>query len=617
MKCKRCGEELPERARFCLGCGAPVEEVPAPKKLEQPLEPIGLGAVPFVPAGPTPRSMRASQRAPKPYGSSRVGRSSTHIPLSAYPTLFSEKDAAPREEPAKQEQRAEAPSAKEPVEPVETEETLVPHEAEEQVAAVSKAVEEPAEKDVQPEVEPEPEVAPEPEAEAEKDVEPEPVVEAEVESEDAPELEPEPEVALEPEDAPELEPEPAPEPEQEIEPEPEPTPQPEPEPQPAPAPAPEPEDISPDKTSPLTFPREPEITGPAPEPAPAPEGPSILERLRDGAKQVAASVVEAFPESNDKRAAIGIGALVAVLAIAFLVYVSVGWFSPFADRSYVAPEVQPPSDGSIEPLQPQEEEEEPENELVIEGGPEARASLEEYSWTELSQISSLIAEAQTDDLAIQIAAHYGLCSEGGTIDAANTKTLSLANGVSVPIAVGGFRHDTRSGGAGQAGITFIARGSVGAEAMNALAQTAGGWEASTLRSWLNEGLLAQLPAELADLIVAVNKTTNPVVGSGEYAQSVTSDRVWVPSYSEIVGEVVQGNKRYGIYEPEGAQYRLFIDLGVTSADNAPQIALSEYWWQRSPAQTNSAWFMCVSPDGDTGYGHLPATPDAVVIGFCL
>lgn len=557
MKCKRCGEELPERARFCLGCGAPVEEVPAPKKLEQPLEPIGLGAVPFVPAGPTPRSMRASQRAPKPYGSSRVGRSSTHIPLSAYPTLFSEKDAAPREEPAKQEQRAEAPSAKEPVEPVETEETPVPQEVEEQVAAVSKAVEEPAEKDVQPEVEPEPEVAPEPEAEAEKDVEPEPVVEAEVESEDAPELEPEPEVALEPEDAPELE----------------------------------------------------------PEPAPAPEGPSILERLRDGAKQVAASVVEAFPESNDKRAAIGIGALVAVLAIAFLVYVSVGWFSPFADRSYVAPEVQPPSDGSIEPLQPQEEE--PENELVIEGGPEARASLEEYSWTELSQISSLIAEAQTDDLAIQIAAHYGLCSEGGTIDAANTKTLSLANGVSVPIAVGGFRHDTRSDGAGQAGITFIARGSVGAEAMNALAQTAGGWEASTLRSWLNEGLLAQLPAELADLIVAVNKTTNPVVGSGEYAQSVTSDRVWVPSYSEIVGEVVQGNKRYGIYEPEGAQYRLFIDLGVTSADNAPQIALSEYWWQRSPAQTNSAWFMCVSPDGDTGYGHLPATPDAVVIGFCL
>ena len=557
MKCKRCGEELPERARFCLGCGAPVEEVPAPKKLEQPLEPIGLGAVPFVPAGPTPRSMRASQRAPKPYGSSRVGRSSTHIPLSAYPTLFSEKDAAPREEPAKKEQRAEAPSAKEPVEPVETEETLVPQEVEEQVAAVSKAVEEPAEKDVQPEVEPEPEVAPEPEAEAEKDVEPEP------------------------------------------------------------APAPEPEDISPDKTSPLTFTREPEITGPAPEPAPAPEGPSILERLRDGAKQVAASVVEAFPESNDKRAAIGIGALVAVLAIAFLVYVSVGWFSPFADRSYVAPEVQPPSDGSIEPLQPQEEEEEPENELVIEGGPEARASLEEYSWTELSQISSLIAEAQTDDLAIQIAAHYGLCSEGGTIDAANTKTLSLANGVSVPIAVGGFRHDTRSDGAGQAGITFIARGSVGAEAMNALAQTAGGWEASTLRSWLNEGLLAQLPAELADLIVAVNKTTNPVVGSGEYAQGVTSDRVWVPSYSEIVGEVVQGNKRYGIYEPEGAQYRLFIDLGVTSADNAPQIALSEYWWQRSPAQTNSAWFMCVSPDGDTGYGHLPATPDAVVIGFCL
>ena len=64
---------------------------------------------------------------------------------------------------------------------------------------------------------------------------------------------------------------------------------------------------------------------------------------------------------------------------------------------------------------------------------------------------------------------------------------------------------------------------------------------------------------------------------------------------------------------------LFAQLGVTGAESAPQVALAsgEYWWERSPEQTNSTWFMCVSPDGDTGYGHRPATPDAVVIGFCL
>ena len=159
---------------------------------------------------------------------------------------------------------------------------------------------------------------------------------------------------------------------------------------------------------------------------------ALYMREREEAPRAVIGARAALPQSTDQRALIGIGALVGVVAVAFLVYVSLGWFGPFADRSYVAPEVQPPSDGSIEPIQPHEAEEE-EAPLVIEGGPEVRGTLGEYSWPELAQISSLISAAETDEKGVEIAHYYGLCDVDGTIYTDNTKSLDLANGVSVPM----------------------------------------------------------------------------------------------------------------------------------------------------------------------------------------
>lgn len=640
MKCKKCGEELPERARFCPACGTPVEEVPAPRKLEKPLEPMGFGAVPLVPIAPPPRATRVTPRVPRPYGAARAGHSSMRIPLSAYPTFRS--DA--REDPAKEaspepelraaetveevvEVSTEAPEAEETV---EVEPAHAPEEAEGTVeVAAEQAVEAEAEdeKNDKPDVEKgdasEADVVlgapePEPKSEDDADVEPAPESDMDDESETVPEPEPEPETEPEPEIGPESEPEPEPE----IGPEAKHARRPAPAPIAASEPEPEcadPEDALFEATQTMSLEPvpEPATTEPEPAPAAAPLS-SFVDRAREVLASLAGRARAVLPQSTDQRALIGIGALVGVVAVAFLVYVSLGWFGPFADRSYVAPEVQPPSDGSIEPLQPQEAEEE-EAPLVIEGGPEVRGTLGEYSWPELAQISALISAAETDEKGVEIAHYYGLCDGDGTIYTDNTKSLDLANGVSVPMAIAGFRHDARSDGAGAAGISLVARGSVGTEPMNALAQTSPGWEGSTLRAWVNEGLLAQFPAELADLLVAVDKVTNPAPGSGLTEQTVTSDRVWLLSYSEIVGEIGQGSRRFGVYRSEGGQYQLFADLGVTWSEPAPQIALAsgEYWWERSPDPTNSAWFMCVSPEGEMGYGHRPATPDAVVIGFCL
>ena len=638
MKCKKCGEELPERARFCPACGTPVEEVPAPRKLEKPLEPMGFGAVPLVPIAPPPRATRVTPRVPRPYGAARAGHSSLRIPLSAYPTFRSDareepaKEASPEPEPELRaaktveedvEVSTEAPEAEETV---EVEPAHAPEEAE---GTVEVAAEQVAEAEAEDEKNDKPDVEKDDAPEADVDVDA-PGPEPELESEDDANVEPAPESDMddESEAAPEPEPEPETEPELETEPEPEIGPEAKHARRPAPAPIaasePEPECADPEdalfeatQTMSLEPVPEPATTEPEPAPAAAPLS-SFVDRAREVLASLAGRARAALPQSTDQRALIGIGALVGVVAVAFLVYVSLGWFGPFADRSYVAPEVQPPSDGSIEPLQQQEAEEE-EAPLVIEGGPEVRGTLGEYSWPELAQISALISAAETDEKGVEIAHYYGLCDADGTIYTDNTKSLDLANGVSVPMAIAGFRHDARSDGAGAAGISLVARGSVGTEPMNALAQTSPGWEGSTLRAWVNEGLLAQFPAELADLLVAVNKVTNPAPGSGLTEQTVTSDRVWLLSYSEIVGEIGQGSRRFGVYRSEGGQYQLFADLGVTWSEPAPQIAIAsgEYWWERSPDPTNSAWFMCVSPEGEMGYGHRPATPDAVVIGFCL
>ena len=109
MRCKKCGAELPDGARFCYMCASPVEpeegekntqtapdpaeaggagaaraeEIPSPVKLEGPLP---VGAVPFVPMAPSPRSTYVQRRGGRPVKSSRPGSNSAPTTASGYST---------------------------------------------------------------------------------------------------------------------------------------------------------------------------------------------------------------------------------------------------------------------------------------------------------------------------------------------------------------------------------------------------------------------------------------------------------------------------------------------------------------------------------------------------
>ncbi len=250
--------------------------------------------------------------------------------------------------------------------------------------------------------------------------------------------------------------------------------------------------------------------------------------------------------------------------------------------------------------------------------PEVRSTVEEYSWDELSQIAEMISSAASDSSGLEIAKKYNLCAADGRLDGTQAKTLDAA-GVTVRMRIAGFRHDAKADGSGLAGITFISDTSVATREMNEGSGT--DWGATTLRSWLNGDFVAALPEELQAKIVSVAKTTNSFSSAG--AQETTQDKVWLASYSELVGELDSSCDRYSTYLSEGAQYQLFSDAGISWHEAGEALIVQgdcANWWTRSPDPVNSGLFIAPrNSDGYPGYARNAALSGeiGVVPAFCL
>ena len=164
----------------------------------------------------------------------------------------------------------------------------------------------------------------------------------------------------------------------------------------------------------------------------------------------------------------------------------------------------------------------------------AKASVEDYTWNELSKISKEIGAAGNEDAATDIAKEYNLCTSDGKLDGTQAKTVTLADGATAQVQICGFAHDGNANGSGKAGITFIFKDAVDERPMNNAGTNSGGWEASEMRSWLNSSFKGQLPSDLQNVIVPVTKMTNNT-GETTSASSVTatSDELWLPSVCEL------------------------------------------------------------------------------------
>ena len=285
---------------------------------------------------------------------------------------------------------------------------------------------------------------------------------------------------------------------------------------------------------------------------------------------------------------------------------------------------------------------------LIPKGPEVRDCLNDYSWDEISQISQLISKKGDQNGAIEVAKKYHLCTSDGKLDGTQTKDVTLSGGTQTKVMIMGFNHDDKSDGSGKAGITFIFTDDVAKQNMceksdmdslfqkiqdNGSATLS--WEDTSLHTWLTDSFTSQLPSELSDKIVAVNKTdaVMPLTtftarsysgGNVEEIPSAeidydsnpkavtSSDKLWLPSYVEIASPD-DTDELEDIGFPshplqEGSQYQLFRDAGVKEVE--PNKILGTYsseegggWWLRTVGIYEPARWSTLDPCFLAIYSH--------------
>ena len=266
-----------------------------------------------------------------------------------------------------------------------------------------------------------------------------------------------------------------------------------------------------------------------------------------------------------------------------------------------------------------------------------KPSLDAYTWEEIALISRKIQETSSIENALEIALTYHLVDSNHSLQNENTKTVRLSDGTKAQVQIVGFKADTLTDEGFPAGITFMFRTPIAVRPVNDSAAT-GGWEQSSLREWLAGEGMATLPNPLHHQIRSVRKLTNNTGATKEAASiTVTDDKLWLPSMSELCGyqapETFAEGFEYlsALYSGEGNQYQLYREQGVsglTSNDTMIRTVDGKKicYWERTPSAdcsegADSTLFNRVGKDGDVFCWATPGNdPDQktyVLPGFCI
>jgi hypothetical protein len=266
-------------------------------------------------------------------------------------------------------------------------------------------------------------------------------------------------------------------------------------------------------------------------------------------------------------------------------------------------------------------------------GLEVRDTVNDYSWDELSRLSAAMHDTGSEDGAIALAKTYHLTKSNGKLDGTQAKDLVLADGTTVQVQVAGFCHDDLTDGS-KAGISFVFKDAIAVEPMySPEADSVSGWEQSSMRTWLNDEWMANLPQDLQDVIVPASKYSNNVGETQDLAcVTPTSDKLWLLSNIELEGKVdfEKARKAYeDIWNAEGSQYQIYDDIGIAwmapskssiknllTPDSSVDGGKPCGWWLRTSCPDDAGKFRRVGEDGALGKANAGQNA-GVAPGFCL
>ena len=211
-------------------------------------------------------------------------------------------------------------------------------------------------------------------------------------------------------------------------------------------------------------------------------------------------------------------------------------------------------------------------------------SLEETSWSELSIMSK-----------------FGVCDK--YFQVGDTKNITV-NGVSYPVQIIGFNHDTLTSG-GTAGMNFQLVNCLNTKyPMEPSATNENGWEGCLMRQTTLNTIYGQLNSDLTSVIKNVNKVSS--IGNNNNGLEITSDKLFLLSEIEIFGYP------YRSYSGEGKQYDYY--AAANSTIKTVNGSASSYW-ERSPA-TNTESFCLVNSGGGSGL-YIASNNEGVSFCFCV
>ena len=225
--------------------------------------------------------------------------------------------------------------------------------------------------------------------------------------------------------------------------------------------------------------------------------------------------------------------------------------------------------------------------------PEVKATLNDYTWAEISAISKS-GEAETT---------YGL-------KVGDTKEMTLSNGETYNVEIIGFEHDDLADGSGTAGITFQFKELMSTtHIMDSTNTNVGGWETSEMRTYLKDDVYSLLPADLQGEIKEVTKVSD--AGNKDKTTLIeTTDKLFLLSFEEVGFTSSDGSR---FVAGQGTKYEIYSDKASRIKYLSGSAA---FWWLRSAYTGDANDFFGVS-DGGGNMSSYASSTRGVAPAFCI